>query len=188
MARSVEGADPPAPATVSSFGDFYRDTYALVLSVAEHRLSSLADAEEVASETFRVAFQEYQNGRELTVPWIYGVVRDLIGDDYRRRARRTGLLDRLEAERLVAPYAEARPDADELLEALGTLPDAQQEILKMAYWDELTMAEMAVVLDSSEGAVRVRLFRARKSLVRALMKVQLKRRRKRREVITDGAR
>jgi len=188
LARSGEGVGPPAPTTtLPSFGDFYRENYGLVLSVAEHRLSSLADAEEVASETFRVAFQAYQEGRELTVPWIYGVVRNLVGNEYRRRTRHTALLDRLETEHLIAPYVDARPGVDDLVEALELLPEAQRELLKMAYWDELTMAEIAGVLDSSEGAIRVRVFRARKSLVRALVRVQLRHRRKRREVMADGA-
>ncbi|MFT4011504.1 MAG: RNA polymerase sigma factor [Nocardioidaceae bacterium] len=165
----------PTEPDVSRFTAFYQEHYGLVLTVAEHRLSSLHDAEEITSETFRVALQHHQEGQELTVPWLYGVVRNLVGNEYRRRTRQAALHNRLLAEQDPEPSAETLSAFEEIEEdswlvrlALASLPEAQQEILKMVYWDELSMSETAAILTCGEGTVRARLFRARRALARAL--------------------
>ncbi|WP_394277873.1 RNA polymerase sigma factor [Luteococcus sp.] len=73
------------------FSTFFRENYSFVVGVAERRLDSIQDAEEVATEAFHLAWQRYQAGEPLSVPWLYGVVRNLIGDEYRRRGRRAEL-------------------------------------------------------------------------------------------------
>jgi RNA polymerase sigma-70 factor (ECF subfamily) len=45
--------------------------------------------------------------------------------------------------------------------AMAALRDSERDILQLAYWDELTMAEIARVLECSESAAKVRLHRAR---------------------------
>ncbi|MFT4157462.1 MAG: sigma factor [Microbacterium sp.] len=47
------------------FSTFFRANYSLVVGVAERRLDSKADAEEVASEAFRLAWQRYEDGEAL---------------------------------------------------------------------------------------------------------------------------
>lgn len=51
-----------------------------------------------------------------------------------------------------------------LLEALRRLPVEQQTLLELHYWDELGMAELAAVFETTEVNIRSRLFRARKAL------------------------
>ena len=46
-------------------------------------------------------------------------------------------------------------------DALAALRDKERDILQMAYWDELSTAEIAGVLGCSESAAKVRLHRAR---------------------------
>ncbi|WP_051191679.1 RNA polymerase sigma factor [Microbacterium luticocti] len=148
---------------MTDFAQFYRDHYRLVVTIAEHRLGSLQDAEDVASETFRIVFQRHASGGDLTLPWLYGVVRNLVGNEYRRRTRSRALHDRLATE-----WHETEPEASDAVEmvreALTLLPTAQQELLTMIYWDELTMAEAAAILKCRVGAVRVRVMRARRAL------------------------
>ncbi|HKS03560.1 MAG TPA: sigma-70 family RNA polymerase sigma factor, partial [Arthrobacter sp.] len=45
--------------------------------------------------------------------------------------------------------------------AMAALRDNERDILQLAYWDELSMAEIAGVLQCSEAAAKVRLHRAR---------------------------
>jgi RNA polymerase sigma-70 factor (ECF subfamily) len=47
---------------------------------------------------------------------------------------------------------------------LGRLPHAQREILRLAYWDGLTAAQISVVLGCSEQAVWKRISRAKAAL------------------------
>ncbi len=44
---------------------------------------------------------------------------------------------------------------------MATLREKDRDILQLAYWDGLTMAEIAGVLQCSESAAKVRLHRAR---------------------------
>lgn len=152
---------------VRRFSAFFRENYSLVVSVAEHRLGSLPDAEEVAVEAFRISWEAYQDGKALSVPWLYGVVRNLIGNEYRSRSRRARLQERVNEE-----FATALPVSDEtyadLRDAVERLPVEYREVLKMTYWEDLTSREVATVLGVSAVAVRTRLLRARR-----LLKTQL---------------
>lgn len=151
----------------ADFASFYKAHYRLILTIAENRLSSLHDAEEVTSETFRVALQRHQAGDPLTLPWLHGVVRNLVGNEYRRRTRAAAL-----HERVVEDWSEtASPlptHVETAREVLAKLPAAQRELLMMIYWDGLTMAEAAAVLGCRVGAARVRVHRARTDFKSAL--------------------
>jgi RNA polymerase sigma factor (sigma-70 family) len=162
-------APPRLTDTRKWFADFYRKNYRLVVTVAEHRLGSLHDAEEIAADAFRIAFEHQQAGGRLTVPWLYVVVRNLVSNEYRRRARRQAVRERLAAEPCShSPGPDAASDAIEVRSALRTLPGPQRELLVMIYWDELTMAEAAKILDTTPGTVRVRVLRARRALAAKL--------------------
>lgn len=156
---------------MDAYDAFFLANYALVVTVAEHRLDSRADAEEVAAEAFRIVWQQYHNGRALDVPWLYGIVRNLIGNEYRRRKRATALRDRISDETVIedADVAERRQT---VREAIRTLPAPQRELLQMAYWDELSPMEISKLLGIPASTVRVRLFRARR-LVRDALALDL---------------
>jgi RNA polymerase sigma-70 factor (ECF subfamily) len=87
----------------------------------------------------------------------------------RRSLRRLGALrSRLRAQ----PPAEApeRVDLEEVLVALRGLRPEEQEVLRLAAWEGLTNAELAVALGCSENAAAIRLHRARKRLSEQLEK------------------
>lgn len=153
------------------FSTFFRENYSFVVGVAERRLDSVQDAEEIATEAFHLAWQRYQEGEPLSVPWLYGVVRNLVGDEYRRRGRRAELQRQLNED-----FALSLPVSDDLYtdvrDAVERLPQMHREVLKMAYWERLTAREIATVLDVNSAAVRARLMRARRLLRTALSDIQ----------------
>lgn len=55
-------------------------------------------------------------------------------------------------------------DALDVRRALAGLRETDREILYMAYWEDLTRAEIASILGISTVTVRVRLLRARQTL------------------------
>ena len=152
---------------MTAFSQFYEENYALALSVAGRRLSCLEDAEDVVSEAFRISLERHRRGDPVTVPWLYGVIRNLVGSEYRRRTRRAGLHEKLalawtesETEPPSSPYG--------VWEALTMLSEAQREAIVIIYWDGLTMAEAAAVMAVTLGAMKIRVMRARRSFSRAL--------------------
>ena len=57
---------------------------------------------------------------------------------------------------------------DRVLRALATLSDTDQELLRLRAWEELSSAQIAVVLGIRPTAVDMRLSRARRRLEQAL--------------------
>ncbi|MFT3942863.1 MAG: sigma-70 family RNA polymerase sigma factor [Ancrocorticia sp.] len=152
---------------MKTFSAFFEENYSLVVGVAERRLNSRPDAEEIATEAFRIAWEKYLDGCPLTMPWIYGIVRNLIGDEYRKRGRRADLQQRLNSSFALRESTthESRMD---IHDAINRLPSAERDVLEMTYWERLTSEEIAEILDVTSATVRQRIARARKHLLAAL--------------------
>jgi RNA polymerase sigma-70 factor (ECF subfamily) len=143
------------------FEVFYRRYYRLVLTTAHQRLGCFADAQDAASTVFRIAWEHSSAGNELSLAWIYQTLRNVIGNEYRHQGRNKVLLNRL-----ALGFSEAtEPEPiDELITtraAMNELPMCERELLRMAYWEDLTAPEMAKILACTPTAIRLRLFRAR---------------------------
>lgn len=149
------------------FEALYREYYSLVLSTCERRTDDREAAEELAQDVFRVAWQRISEGTEVDLAWLYVTARNMVGNEYRRRERATALAEKASAD-LAASSQREYGAGDEVREAMSHLSDQDRELLAMAYWDELSGAEMAQILGVREGTIRVRLTRARAQL-RALL-------------------
>ena len=87
-----------------------------------------------------------------------------------RRSARRLLALRLRLRELPAAPQPERGELAEVLAALRDLRPEEQEVLRLAAWEGLTNAELAVALDCSENAATIRLHRARKRLAEHLAK------------------
>lgn len=171
MARSAERKDARVPDTLGQSSDqqretfraFYTEHYRLVLTVAEQRLRGLSAAEDAAAETFRIAWGHHRDGGELSLPWVYRTLRNVIGNEY-RRLRRSEELTQAAGPVLARADAEEPADALHIRRCIAELPDAERELIRMVYWEDLSSAEIAGILDCSAPAARVRLHRARRRL------------------------
>jgi RNA polymerase sigma-70 factor (ECF subfamily) len=128
------------------------------------------EVDEIVSSTFVTAWHKFEQitpGSEKA--WLLGVARNHARNRFRSRRRSDALTEAV--ARLAAPptadlYAD-RPDPVDfapLLRALENLERDEQELLELSIWQELTPAEIAIVLDVRQGTVRVRLHRARRRL------------------------
>jgi len=92
--------------------------------------------------------------------WLCGIAVNLAKMRLRRRA--------LEARLFVEPASDGGFEERELLQlvrdAVDVLPPGQRDAVLMHYIDGLSCEEVAVLLGSSSGAIRVRLHRARQQL------------------------
>ena len=140
-----------------------------VLRYAARRTGSEADAEDVVAETFAVCWRRLGDvpaGKELA--WLYGVARRVLANQRRSRGRMDKLRSRLESEPVTS--VEPPDEAGVALDVLAQLSEADQEVLRLALWEELSAAEIAVALELSENAVYIRLHRARKRFAAAFEK------------------
>ncbi|MFE4542457.1 RNA polymerase sigma factor [Arthrobacter sp. NPDC056727] len=137
----------------------HRDSYPRVYRYVRRRVESPELAEELAADVFRVVWQKWNEQQHPDIAWLLTVARNLIGNAYRSRDRQVALQTKLRES------AELRSGADSedlvVHDAMAALRDSERDILQLAYWDELSMAEIAGVLQCSEAAAKVRLHRAR---------------------------
>jgi RNA polymerase sigma-70 factor, ECF subfamily len=128
-----------------------------------YRTGDLPSAEDLTSQLFLAAYQSLPRYRHRGhfAAWLFTIARNL-SREYYRKTRREAPLEF--AERLVAlsdPGAEAA-QADEirrLVRLVRALPDDQQELIRLRYVAELSFADMALVLNKREDAVKKSLYR-----------------------------
>lgn len=172
MARLQSASGGATPA--SRFDRLYRAHHREVLAYCMRR-ANRADAEEVASEVFAIAWRRLEDvpTGDGALPWLFGVARKTLANRWRAIRRRRRLLDRL---RGLGPDAPAPPELVVLrrvehrlaLEALGRLGERDQEVLRLAAWEKLSHRDIGRALGCSEQAAAQRVSRARKRLAREL--------------------
>ncbi|PJI45561.1 sigma-70 family RNA polymerase sigma factor [Ciceribacter selenitireducens] len=97
-------------------------------------------------------------------PWLSTIVRNKLIDSLRRRGRRIDVPIEDVVETLEAPSDTDNFDRQDALTLLQRLKDPQRDIVRSISIEGAGVRETAVRLKMSEGAVRVALHRALKSL------------------------
>jgi len=105
----------------------------------------------------------YRARRGTVAAWLLTVVRhraiDLERQNGRHAIHRAGddQLDACSAPDDVCAAAIKRDDADRLQASLAALPDAQQQVISLAFYEQLSHAEIATRLDLPAGTVKGRM-------------------------------
>lgn len=137
----------------------HRDSYPRVYRYVRRRVESPELAEELAADVFRVVWQKWHDQPHADIAWLLTVARNLIGNAYRSRDRLAALQAKLRSSAELRSGAESEDVV--VHDAMAALREGERDILQLAYWDELSVAEIAGVLQCSEAAAKVRLHRAR---------------------------
>jgi RNA polymerase sigma-70 factor (ECF subfamily) len=154
----------------AEFRRLFAEHHRHVLAYALRRTEQRADAEDVVAGTFAVAWRRFADApaEEFRPAWLYAIAARVLANQRRSIRRLAALRVRLR-ERPAAPPAE-HGELAEILAALRELRPEAQEVLRLAAWEGLTNAELAVALGCSENAAAIRLHRARKRLADELEK------------------
>jgi RNA polymerase sigma-70 factor (ECF subfamily) len=137
------------------------------------RRTDPATADDVLAETLLVCWRRVGDLPEEPLPWVYGVARHCLHNADRAARRQQRLAARIAT---VDPPAEAAPPPgepdDDVAAALAALRPDDAELLRLWAWEQLTPAEIAVVLGITSNAASIRLHRAREKLKAQLRKVE----------------
>jgi RNA polymerase sigma-70 factor (ECF subfamily) len=140
-----------------------------VLAYAMRRTPTLADAEDVAAETFTIAWRKIEAVPvEEPLPWLYAVARRVLANHRRGHGRRERLAALLRVEDVATPLHAGEDRDGPAFAALASLSPADQELLRLVAWEELGNQQIAAVLEISPNAVAIRLHRARSRFADAL--------------------
>jgi RNA polymerase sigma-70 factor (ECF subfamily) len=160
-----------SPSELARFEALFERNYHDVARFCARRSATPEDGEDAATEVFGTAWR-----RIADVPpapqdrlWLFGVARRTLANANRANVRRTRLALRLQANAPPpAPPPDAGAEARVLVQALAALSASDRELLLLTGWEELTPAQIAVVVGSSAAAVSRRLHRARRRLAAQL--------------------
>lgn len=149
-------------------GAFLRlfDEHHLPLFRFAWRLSgSMADAEDIVQECFLALLRPdcgFDPGRTAIRTYLFGAVRNQWLKGLRRREQ-GGIPEATDGR---TPEAEALRGemADAVAGAIAELPDTQREVLLLAHYEQLPLAEIAEITQLEVTAVKSRLQRARATL------------------------
>lgn len=121
------------------------------------------DAADAASEVFTVAWRRIRRvpDEPETLPWLYGVARNVVRNERRSQNRQRRLDARAAAQ--ADPGVGFHHPAS-LEPVLDALRDDDREILMLAAWEGLGPDDLGAVLGCSANTASVRLHRARARL------------------------
>ena len=160
--------DGMAGADRESFDAFYRREFGSVARLILVMTGRPALAEELAQEAFLAACQRWDRVSTYDDPaaWVRRVALNRATSMWRRATVEVALLARLRLER---PGESTAFDADnELWDAVRALPTRQRQVIALRAIEDMSVAEIALVLECSTDTVRTHLRRARRTLAQRL--------------------
>jgi RNA polymerase sigma factor (sigma-70 family) len=149
-----------------------RSTRNLVSAIALGVVNDVSTSEDIAQDVYLQAWQGLRRLRapESFLPWLRQLTRHRSHDVLRRRKRTGPSLDDEALSQLEDPKADpqeallTREEHARLTHALEGLPDDAREVLVLFYREGQSVAQVSVLLELSEVAVKKRLSRAREQL------------------------
>jgi RNA polymerase sigma-70 factor (ECF subfamily) len=159
--------DPAHGDPKGRFTAVYEAHYGAIHAYAARRVGPEA-ADEVAAETFLVAWRRLDALPAEPLPWLYGIARNMVARQQTAAGRRQHTEVALARERPAAPPGFAEPDDTALWKAWERLRPVDREVLALVAWEELSVAHAARVLGCAAPVFSVRLHRARRRLERLL--------------------
>lgn len=146
-----------------------------VYNLCYRMLGERGEAEDAAQEAFLRAFthlDRYDPERSFKT-WLLSIASNYCIDRIRRRRLQwLSLDDEPVAERLALPSTEPEPEVETLRREhssaiqslLNDLSPEYRAVVVLRYWYDYSYAEIAEIMETTESAIKSRLFRARQSL------------------------
>ena len=158
----------------AAFAEIYRRYRSPLYSFCLRLSGRKETAEDALQETFaKLALRAAEiRSRGALRGWLYQVARNEILMTFRARRRTTELPEDADGEVCDAEtpltLLEAKDGIAHMERSLARLKVEYREVIIMREMEELSYAEIAAVTQSTEAAVKSRLFKARKALAQRL--------------------
>lgn len=134
----------------------------MVYRIAYRYVKNSTDADDVFSEVFLAYFKKERTfeSEEHRKAWLIRVTINCAKDLLSQRAQ----LQQLHEETLSDQTAHDVDTYMDLNKAIEQLRPEYQEVIKLYYLDDLSVKEIAQILNKNENTIKTQLFRARETL------------------------
>jgi len=132
------------------------------------RVRDRAHAEDVTADVFRRVLESIGRFQWKESPfsaWLFGVARRAVADHFRRVGREVVGLLPLNLQESDAGETFRDPD---LWRAVDELPEGQRQVVILRFCGDLSFRQIGRVMGKSEDAVKMMLYRALKTLRKAV--------------------
>ncbi len=155
----------------TGFGELFDAYYDRIYAYAYRRVGARAVAEDIAASVFEDALRGIQRVRwqgKPIIAWLYRIAARRVADYYRAARSDLPLDDDMGAPDDGLDGVEIFEERDAVRNALERIGASDREIIRLAFFEELSGAEIAATLNCSPNTTYVRLHRALKRLKAAL--------------------
>ncbi|GAC1394794.1 MAG: hypothetical protein NVSMB47_04420 [Polyangiales bacterium] len=167
--------DPEAPFAAPAFAEVYASSFPFVWRTVRRLGVDPGAVDDVVQEVFLVVHRRLGDfeGRSTLKTWLYGIVRRVVHDHRRARARKpaepTGDFDAIATD-AATPHDDAeKAQAVRVLHALlGELDDDKREVFVLAELEQMSAPEIAEATATNANTVYTRLRAARKEFEAAV--------------------
>jgi RNA polymerase sigma factor (sigma-70 family) len=167
LVKKIASGDKQALAAL--YRAYERPVYKFIVS----RLNDPHEAADILHEVFMDIWRVAASfeGRSQVRTWIFGIAYRKVIDLHRKKARVTVTDEVPETgdvqEAADAGYA-AKQEAQHLAYCMGELSDDHRSAISLAFYEDMTCAEIAQVAGVAEGTIKSRLHHAKKLLLHCL--------------------
>lgn len=160
----------PAPHAAEAL---YERHSSRILGFCRYRLRNREEAEDAVQTTFLYAFNGLNRGVEpqAELPWLLKIAENVCHSRVRAARRRSRVETPVDLQESQDYTPAPHRVADELIgikDALASIPESQRRAIVLREWKGLSYREIADELELSQAAVETLLFRARRSVAKAL--------------------
>jgi RNA polymerase sigma-70 factor, ECF subfamily len=160
--------DKDKAAFIKAYDLYLDDIYRFIF----FKVSNKEEAEDLTSLVFLKAWDHIQTNQlkefKSLKALFYKIARNAVIDHYRKQSQRQeisldqeeGKIDIVDEKANMSEALELSSDFKTVESKLAELKDEYREVIMLKYVDQLSISEIARILDKSNGNVRVLIFRA----------------------------
>ncbi len=143
-----------------AFAQLYEQHFDRIYRYVALRIGDKVEAEDMTQQVFINALRSISSFKWKGIPfsaWLFRIAHNQVVDYLRKKTRRATVpLDESQASSDSNPQlvAEDRLDIEQLLSVTKRLTAAQREVISLRFAGELSIAQVAKVMDKSQGAVK----------------------------------
>lgn len=155
----------------SDFEQIYATYNKKVMGYIMARVQRRAEAEDLCADVFEKVFRKidgFDKEKATLSTWVYAITRNTVIDYFRKMKPTEEIDESIPADTTVDASLLKKETLSDLAKALKTLPQEQQDIVVLLYYDRIPLTQIAQMMHLSYGMVKQRHQKALAALKKCL--------------------